>query len=141
MRVYQLPEPRTVYLAGPIKDCTDTEANAWRHQVEEVLDRQYRFLNPMRRGDYRGVELSEAGVHKLVRGDIDDIWAADIVLANCWKATWGTAMEIKEAFDARKLAIVICPDEYPSPWLLYHSTEMVPSLGHAIDLLTRLAAR
>ena len=36
-----------IYLAGPIKDCSDSECRDWREYIEYELKDYYKFLNPM----------------------------------------------------------------------------------------------
>ena len=42
----------TIYLAGPMAGCSDSEANDWRDYVTEKLQNDFNILSPMRR-DYR----------------------------------------------------------------------------------------
>lgn len=125
---------KTVYLAGPINGKTDEECRTWREQAKTGLSPQYRVLDPMRR-DYRGNEHDHA--RKIVEGDIYDIGASDIVLANCTTPSWGTAMELRVAYDAHKTILVICEKASASPWLRYHATAMFPSLLDAVQYLNR----
>ena len=121
-----------VYLAGPINGCDDDEANGWR---EGVMARHpdLTFLDPMAR-DYRGRE--DQCVDEIVEGDKDDIDLADVVLAYCWQASWGTAMELMWAYLGHKRIIVVVPEgARVSPWLRYHSEVVVPSLAEAEALL------
>lgn len=125
---------KTVYLAGSINGQDDSECRAWRESAKAALSGHYRCLDPMRR-DYRGREHDHA--RKIVEGDIYDINAADIVLAKCDAPSWGTAMEIRIAFDAHKSILVVADRATASPWLRYHATAMFPSLLDAIQYLNR----
>lgn len=117
----------TVYLAGPINDCTDAEAMDWRTEATASLAGEYRVLDPMRR-DYRGREAEH--VTELVEGDKADIRASDVVLVNADRPTWGTAMEVQYAHDQGKRVVAFCAGSV-SPWLRYHA-EVYPSYTVAL---------
>jgi nucleoside 2-deoxyribosyltransferase len=120
-----------VYLCGPIAGCTDDEATNWRELVKAALGEEA-CIDPMRR-DYRGRE--DANVSEIVLGDEADIRDCDVVLANCWHVSWGTAMEIFYAASIDKPVIaVVAPGTRVSPWLSYHA-RVVPSLDAALDLV------
>jgi nucleoside 2-deoxyribosyltransferase len=126
-----------VYLAGPIFGCTDDEAINWRDVVKNKLGAD-KCIDPMRR-DYRGRETNNA--QAIVESDKRDICEADIVLANCWQVSWGTAMEILYAYSLGKPVIAILPLTVgASPWISYHTT-IVRSLDAAIHYLTLPSAR
>lgn len=118
----------TIYLAGPINGCTDAEAMAWRTEATASLAGAYRVLNPMRR-DYRGREAENAAA--IVEGDLADIRAADVILVNASRPSWGTAMELVYARQAGKW-IVAFGTAAPSPWLAYHADVLVPTLTDAV---------
>jgi len=120
----------TVYLAGPINGCSDEGASGWRDAF--MADRPHlEFLDPMRR-DYRGRE--DESVNEIVEGDIADIYACDVFLANCWQVSWGTAMEIFFAHDIGKKVILVIPEGTRiSPWLRYHSDEIHNTLDTVLQ--------
>ena len=127
---------KTVYLGGPIDGCDDDEAMAWREVVKEAIGPE-NCLDPMRR-DYRGREhLYE----EIVDQDKADIIASDVVLANCWKKSWGTPMEIHFAhYLGKPIVAVVSPDlPFVSPWIQYHATVVVRSLSEAIDAVKELS--
>ncbi len=120
------------YLAGPINGCTDEEAKGWRDQMVAGID-GVTFFDPMER-DYRGEEL--ANVQQLVERDKQLIEQSDYVVANVWKPSTGTAMEILHAHYVGRPVILIAPDgEKISPWLVYHASYRVGSVEEAIALL------
>ena len=122
-----------VYLCGPINGCTDAEAKDWREAAKLRLPDT---LDPMRR-DYRGKE--DENVNEIVEGDIQDIIDSDVLLVNAPAASWGTAMEIHEAFRLKKVVIVVIPDGARiSPWLRYHSTKIFHSYEHAYKWIERI---
>lgn len=123
-----------VYLAGPINGCTDDEAINWRQAVKDRLG-VYNCIDPMRR-DYRGKEAGNED--EIVEKDKLDIFCSDMMLANCWQVSWGTAMEI---YYARDLLIpvhaVVPPDARVSPWLTYHA-RVHRSLDSALESIEYL---
>ncbi len=126
----------TVYLAGGINGLSDDQCNNWRDLATERLNENFHILNPMRR-DYRGKETKF--VKEIVEGDYDDINKSDILLVNACKPSWGTAMEVHYAKEAGKEIVTVCPDERPSPWLIYHSTIIFKELESAISYIVTLA--
>jgi nucleoside 2-deoxyribosyltransferase len=121
---------KRVYLAGPINGCTDDEANNWRDIAKTRLGAR-NCIDPMRR-DYRGRE--EQCVTEIVDGDKNDISSSDVVIANCWQVSWGTAMEIHFAHSLSKPVIAVAPPgARVSPWLRYHAV-IVRSLDEALAL-------
>jgi nucleoside 2-deoxyribosyltransferase len=111
----------TVYLAGPINGCSDSEMNDWRDDMAKRL-RDFTILSPAVR-DYRGKE--DESVEEIVEGDKKDIDASDIVIAYCPKPSVGTSMEILYAWMAYKHVIIYAPEGAPiSPWLRYHSNDI-----------------
>lgn len=121
-----------LYLAGPINGLVDDECTVWREKIKEALGSQFEMLDPMRR-DYRGKE--DVAYKEIVQGDIQDINDCDVFLANAWKASWGTGMEVFYATSVNKYVVIVCPDKYPSPWLLHHSDVIFRGLDDAITFL------
>lgn len=117
-----------VYLAGPIHGCTDEQAYGWRSYVRifDPLGVFAEFLDPMER-DYRGFETDTP--EQIVSEDKADIDACDVLLANCWKPSWGTAMEILYARERNKVVVVVT--DSASPWLAAHADFVTPSLESA----------
>ena len=127
---------KSIYLSGPINKCSDKESHGWRVEVETALTGRFRFLNPMSR-DYRSRE--DKFVDEIVEQDYRDIREADIVLVMANHPSWGTAMEMHQAFSIdRKLVVAVCTDPKPSPWLRYHCHYLVTSLHEAIEYLQKL---
>lgn len=107
-----------VYLAGPINGKSDGDCFGWRVRTRRALAGA-EFLDPMDR-DFRG---QEEGRHvEIVTSDEADIRSADVVFVYAVAPSWGTAMEIRFAHDIGKRVIAYCPDERPSPWLVYHAS-------------------
>jgi hypothetical protein len=122
---------KVVYLCGPINGCTDEECKDWRYYVQKYL--RYPTLDPMTR-DFRGRE--DECNEEIVEGDKADIDIATHILVNYDKPSVGTSMEIIYAWERNKKIIVVAKaDTRISPWLKYHSHQIVHSFDQAIKLL------
>lgn len=121
-----------VYLCGGINNLSNSEAKDWREAAKLALANKCEFLDPMRR-DYRGKELESIG--EIINGDIDDIQNSDIVLVNAIRPSWGTAMEVFFACEQDKVVVTVCPDEKPSPWLIYHSSIIKKTWAGAFEYI------
>jgi hypothetical protein len=117
-RRFHVGRDRAVYLCGPINGCDDTAARGWRDDVAaELLLCGFRVLDPMDR-DYRGIEADNAAA--IVAGDLADIAAADVVVVNASRPSWGTAMEVVYAHGGGKAVYAFGAGDRPSPWLRHH---------------------
>ena len=129
----------TIYLAGPINSCTDAECKNWRRDAykffKDALGSGVRILDPMRR-DYRGQEMSPEVRHLIVKGDKTDYRQADILLVYSPKPSYGTAMEMFDAYEnLKKWVVVVNADEFASPWLDEHCDYRVPTFTEAFNLI------
>jgi nucleoside 2-deoxyribosyltransferase len=124
---------RTVYLCGGINGLSDAECKDWRAEATAALAPTFRVLDPMRR-DYRGREVEN--VAAIVRGDLADIAAADVVLVNAARPSWGTAMELVYArlIGLGEIVAFNVPAN-PSPWLEYHCHWQFVTLAAALEYL------
>jgi nucleoside 2-deoxyribosyltransferase len=123
----------TIYLCGPIANCSDAECIDWRQEVTKRWSGK--TLDPMRR-DYRGVK--NAPIKEIVELDKIDICQSDIVLVNYVKPSVGTSMEVLYAFEHGKMVVVVNESqELLSPWLVYHSQLVFPSIKEALDFLEK----
>lgn len=120
-----------VYLAGPINGCDDSQAHGWRDAVRaDPLAKLAEIIDPMTR-DYRGAEA--ANVEAIVAGDLTDIDSCDVLLANCWTPSYGTAMEIFYAHQKGKVVVIV--SESRSPWLVHHCDFITDSLESACQFV------
>lgn len=123
---------KTIYLCGPINGRSDDECKTWREQVKAIYPN---CLDPMRR-DYRGRELEPGIAAEIVRGDIEDINASDALLVYFDAPSVGTSMEVFYAHQQGKPVIVVDKSRKPlSPWLTFHSTAVVKTIGEALAAL------
>lgn len=128
-----------VYLAGPMHGCGDAQALDWRRlAVDELAQAGVEALDPSELGDYRGRE-GDVEPAVVVNNDLIAIASCDMVLANCWRPSYGTAMEIAIAQREHGIEVVtVVPDTRKvSPWLRAHSTKIVGSLAQGIDVVRR----
>ena len=120
-----------VYLAGPIFQCHDAECINWRSNAKENLQ-GFDVIDPMER-DYRGV--TDQNYKEIVEIDKELIEQSDILLVNHIKPSAGTAMEILFAWERDKHIVVVSNEKENSPWIIYHSHKIAPSLNQAINYI------
>lgn len=135
----------TLYLAGPIANCSDAECNDWREKVIQEwenhgMQHQEQIINPMTR-DYRGQDMTHLN-KVVVELDKREIRKADVLFVYFTKISVGTSMEILYAWEQGKVIVLI--DARPqreriseahqlSPWLLYHATTVWDNIELALD--------
>jgi len=98
-----------IYLAGPMRYCTTTEITEWRNLVKYNL-KNFEFFDPSLKTKHKSS----------VKRDLYMIKKSDIVVANCWKDSVGTSMEIIHSFFNFKVVIVICKEINISSWIEEH---------------------
>ncbi len=128
---------RTIYLCGPIMDCSGDESTTWRQRAKERLAGRFVLLDPMRR-NFRDREIDSA--NEIVEFDLQDVRDADILLVNYSKASIGTAMEVfYAAHDLGKFVIAFSPFSFQdmSPWMVRYCTKILPSLEDALAYIER----
>jgi len=123
---------KTIYLAGPLRDCKENECSDWRKECKDKLSGWFNLLDPMR-NNYKEHEIADR--NELVSMDKKDIIDSDIVLANTWKISVGTSMEILFAFEHHKIIIVIGEEKNLSPWTVFHATKILPNVQEAIKYI------
>jgi len=121
----------TIYLSGPIMDEHEGVAREWRTAAKQLLGKDFRILDPMRR---KFVDRQVDSANEIVEFDLQDVRDADIVLVNYDKPSIGTSMEVfYAAFDQGKFVISFSPFTFEncSPWMVRFSTKILPSLEDA----------
>ena len=85
---------RTIYLCGPIMDCSQSESGVWRERTKKLFSERFILLDPMRR-NFKDREVDSA--NEIVSFDLQDIAESDILvrwrrLPRKWAATscWST---------------------------------------------------
>ena len=116
------------YLCGPINGCSDDEARAWREYAKGKLRTE--VLDPMDR------DCRDKDTQNVVRDDLADIFLADCLLVNRWKAGDGTPMEMVYGSLWGKYIVVVVPDIMRvSAWVKYHASDVVADIDTAITLI------
>ncbi len=109
-----------VYLAGPIRGCSEEQQTWWRKEVKERLNREFEFEDPTDWADDKGIPL-----------EIAKLEACDIVLANMWKESIGTTLGIVRARQQGKPVVLIDPNRISNAIL---DTLVLPETHvHSID--------
>jgi len=121
-------------LAGPIFGCADDQVHAWRRAAKDYLSGVGTYDPAL--NDDRGHEAVRA--NQIVRRDKTEIVNSAVVLANLWRPSVGTSMEIFWAASIARDVVVCCdanghwssPENF-SPWILSHATHVASSLSEA----------
>jgi hypothetical protein len=133
MTVYRAPiRGFGVYLSGPIEGCTEEEAYGWRREAEmQLIDRMPVFTPPRASDSADSHEMK-----RLVKVDLSDIDEARYILANPWKTSTGTPMEIMYGHLQGKIIVVIArPDGFVSPWVRYHADYVASDVMSACEFI------
>lgn len=138
------PKRLVLYLAGPMDGVQFKEATGWRDEATARLAQQYVIHNPMKRDFFKTGYNQSVHEPLIVEGDKGDIETADVILANCWKHSFGTPMEIFYARTLRKYIVSIVPSNlrvngFASPWVSYHSNRVVDTLELSLQHLISFA--
>jgi nucleoside 2-deoxyribosyltransferase len=119
---------RKAYLAGP------PYAEEYRRRAAELLQAAgWEPVDPMRR-DFRG--RTEGKEAEIVDGDLADIAACDVVLADFTRPDEGTAMEAWYAHDRGIPVVVYTGGTPPHPWTVYVAASSHADLDAAVAALT-----
>ena len=122
---------KTIYLSGPIMDEHAGTAREWREAAGQLLSKEFRLLDPMRR---KFVDRQVDSANEIVEFDLQDVRTADILLVNYNKPSIGTSMEVfYAAHDLGKFVVAFSPFEYQdcSPWMARFCTKILGSLEEA----------
>jgi nucleoside 2-deoxyribosyltransferase len=121
---------KLIYLSGPMRDTTEYECLSWRQQLIKKYSFAFDFLDPTRH--------MQPASPTLIEQDKRDIDLSDAIIANVWKYSSGTLMEVFFAFTSGKTVVVVAPQEFHDDvWLRYHCHFMTASLDDAMDFLTK----
>lgn len=122
---------KNIYLSGPIMDEHAGTAREWREAAGQLLSKEFRLLDPMRR---KFVDRQVDSANEIVEFDLQDVRTADILLVNYNKPSIGTSMEVfYAAHDLGKFVVAFSPFEYKdcSPWMARYCTKILGSLEEA----------
>jgi nucleoside 2-deoxyribosyltransferase len=142
-----------VYLAGPIKGCTEASAKNWREYVAEELERHYiTAISPLRCeplvGERYGVGTDDpkfGTARAIMNKNLYDVRACDAVIAylpdpatvDAEHHSWGTMSELSWARALDKMVILVTDDPRIAehPVLSASAGWVVKSLDDAIEIL------
>ncbi len=144
---------KTVYLAGPILNCTHGEANDWRHTVASQLDAAgIRGVSPLRCepliGERYAAEYNDPkfGTARAIGSkNLYDVRACDMGIYYLpknpyhtldWHQSYGTMQEMAWSFILGKPTI-LCSDDpeiLAHPVLNFNAGWVVPELDDAVDI-------
>ncbi len=147
----------SVYLAGPIENCTLEEACAWRREADAILGDHFRILDPMK-GKYRIVPSGQVILKKdynpalrhlcssdsVYHRDLFCVRKANIVLVNLTfvnRGGKGTFFEMGFASALGKLLVAVSPDEHVlgHPFIEMSAIKF-EDMGAAFDFLLTMAS-
>ncbi|HZJ02329.1 MAG TPA: ATP cone domain-containing protein, partial [Thermoleophilia bacterium] len=120
-----------VYLSGPLSGCNREQRHNWRSAVQN-LSPHFEYIDPTEWGD-------DYDFSRQLKA-LDD---ADIVVANMWKVSVGTTMDIWNARYRGKPIVLVDPNYLRNPILeeLVRPVEPAASLEEACRRLEELASR
>lgn len=130
---------RKIYLAGPLKDCTWEQKTEWRESFKRRFAGLFEFFDPM---EFEGIaectQTPKEMGEKLVKMDVSYISKSDIIVANMWKLSIGTIMELVYASIEQKTIFVICSKQFESLWLLAHATKVFRTIDQVFEELEKI---
>lgn len=125
----------SIYLSGGIAGLSASDCNDWRQRATELLDSQIGALDPMR---WNHAGRSDAPVSEIVERDLRDIDECAAVLVKVNKPSWGTAMEIRYAYQLGKPVIAFGVPNVASAWLEHHCSVFFRTIEEAVEYLNTL---
>lgn len=114
-----------IYMAGPYLNCNLNEAMGWRLEVTKLLG-EHNVVCPK----FRPEELTLPDQRAMVEQDLFDLGQCKAVLANLWKPSAGSSMELWEAHRERKLTAVVAPKPVGA-WVRYTADYLTDSVSDA----------
>lgn len=128
---------RLIYLAGPIRNCSDGEMQEWRTIASMYIQSKgHRAIDPAVR-DYRHQAYTPALSAEIVRSDLADIAMCDVILAAMWRESAGTCMEVWHASQTLQMPVVVWGNDL-SPWVVYCARAIHDDLQDALEAVCNL---
>src|SRR5262245_17847212 len=122
-----------IYTSGPMRQTSKRQCLGWRQSLIKKYP-QHKFLDPTRHNIPDNDILRYSA--RIVANDLADIREADAVLANVWKYSAGTSMEIGFAFTSGKIVVIVAPETFHDDvWLQEHSHFMTTRLHDGMQFL------
>lgn len=120
----------TVYLAGPISGCNDSQRDKWRESVKGKYGKDLEFVDP--------TEALKEARYDIVKADLQAIEEADGLLVNMWKESIGSAIGIVRAYGAGKPVVVADPNHINNRILNYYADDILDTPLKAAKVLLKL---
>lgn len=120
----------TVYLAGPISGCNDSQRHLWREEVKRKYGKDLEFVDP--------TEALKEARYDIVEADLQAIEEADGLLVNMWKESIGSAIGIVRAYGAGKPVVVADPNHINNRILNYYADNIQDTPLKAANVLLKL---
>lgn len=123
---------KMIYLAGPITGVGDS-ARGWRANAIQMLEAYgFKAIDPL------VVEAATITPSAVVELDYAWISKSSGIIARVDTPSWGTAMELVYAYN-KGIPVVAWGDvSHVSPWLLFHTSIIKPTLTEAVDHLKEI---
>ncbi len=121
-----------VYLSGGIAGLSADECNSWRVRATELL--KVRTLDPMR---WERNGRSHSPNEEIVDRDLRDIDECAALLVKVDEPSWGTAMEIRYAYQIGLPIVAFGSPKISSAWLEHHCNAFFNTLEEACAHINR----
>lgn len=122
----------TVYQAGPIDSCTESEIHDWR-EVLKMNHPDINWLDPSVRTYKDPLKEWKA----LVEEDLKEIIDSDAMLAYVWRTSCGTSMELVYAHSILHIPVVVVVNDINNvgPWVQYHADFITDNFNEACTFI------
>jgi nucleoside 2-deoxyribosyltransferase len=132
LKIMEKKMKQKIYLAGPIFNTEEKESNDWKTFFKTKINRDLFIpIDPIDEFDYKKNPNAEG----LVNSDKLSIQRSNIVVANCWKISVGTSMEILYAWERSIPTFIIYREKNLHPWIRYHSTKVFYDVTECVEFL------
>ena len=135
---------KTIYLCGPMNNVAPVEAIQWRRIATKVLTGcGYKILDPTVDKDLYDPEINTTVFtpEQIIGADLEMIDQSDALLVDISRdcPCWGSAMEVRYAYEKGKKIFTWGRFNYESYWIRYHATLRFESLFQALGNLRRMS--
>jgi len=121
-----------IYLAGPIFDTEKKESEEWKTFFKLTINQSLFIpIDPIEEFDYK----ENPNIEGLINSDKLNIQKSSAVVANCWKTSVGTSMEILYAWERSIPTFIIYREKNLHPWIKYHSTKIFYDVTECVNFL------
>lgn len=114
-----------------MKDCTQEEMTGWRNRLKKKFQ-DIVFWDPV------AFEVKGWTDEQVVKNDLRYILKSNVVIANVWKFSVGTIMEICYAKMFGVPVFVLAPEGSKGHWLRHHATLILQTEEELDDAIEHL---